>query len=614
MLPETSGFAHSTVEQTYPTEGEQLTESPKTLEFWFQDPVVIHRESIQLKDDSGNEIELEQTMVDPEDKTHIISELTETLSPGRYLARISAIALDGFVVKEKFSFQVVEHESIQKGKNLIILKHSPKDGEIVVGSPRKMNLWFDQPVEITAIGVFDDHQQSISIKEPFVDPEDPNHMVVEFNEELPQGTYQVTWYARPSTVGDGNQPDIIDVYYFAVDQFTPITQPNKGEPTKSFWFESMGVKQIGYWIFFMGISILFGDAFFRTVIQKKQASQKRKKLSLVLLLLVMVGVALMLAVQKGQLESLSFMQFLSLKFVWIPLVQVGLLTTGLLLNKAKLLFFGVSLLLLPLITGHAAYPRYGGYISLMVNSVHLVAASIWIGGLYALITIPRKEKLKEFLQHTLLIFSKWALISLVIIIVTGLYMTYQYVPSFTIESFVKSEWGKAIVFKMILTLIIVMIGFIQREAIKKGTVKAVTKIMIRVRVEIVYASLILLFASVLVVSTPGSAEQGVYPSSSEKENVHLSVDFAPLNPGLNFLTMDFGGEKVNEVEVVLSMPPNYEVSYNAFKIEDGIFKITGNILHAAGTMEMKVKATMANGEVIEFPFSVVIPGEMRFNE
>lgn len=63
--------------------------------------------------------------------------------------------------------------------------------------------------------------------------------------------------------------------------------------------------------------------------------------------------------------------------------------------------------------------------------------------------------------------------------------------------------------------------------------------------------------------------------------------------------MDFE-EKVKNVEVTLSMPPNYKVNYNAFKVDDRTFKITGNLLHAAGTMEMEVKAKKEDGEEIEY--------------
>lgn len=607
-------LAHSTMEETSPSEGERLTESPSTLDFWFQDPVVLHAESIQLKSQSGTRIELEDTRVDPDDKTHIISNLNDELPPGNYAAKISVIALDGDVLEENLNFQVIEKEKTQQQTDFEIIQNYPEDGEITDGSPRQMDLWFNQPADITAIGVFDDRQQSISIKEPVRDPEDPNHVIIEFNEELPKGSYQVTWYARPEASEDLSLPDTIDVFYFAVDEFTAIQQPNEGEPVGFAWFANMGLKQTGYWLFFIGIMTLFGLAFFHKVIHKEPASLKRNSLSFFLLFFVFTGVVLVFLAQKSELESLSFTQFLSLKFVWIPLLQIGLLLLGVFLTKARLLFFAAALLLIPFITGHAAYPRYGGYFSMFMNALHLLAASIWIGGLLAILTFPKKEEMKKFIRSTLPAFSNWAFASLTVIIVTGLYMTMKYVPSYTIESFWKSEWGKAIILKMALTLTVLVIGFSQRRLIKKLTEKAVSKVVNRVRVEVIYAALLLLFASVLVVSTPGSAEQGVYPATIEKEEVELNVSFSPLKLGLNVLTMDFEGEPIEDVEVTLSMPPNYQVNYKAFKVEEGVFKLTGNLLHGAGTMNMKVKAEKSNGEEVEFTFRVIIPGEMRFNE
>lgn len=613
-FPETSILAHSTLEETRPSEGERLTESPSTMEFWFQDPIVLHAESIQLKSQTGTRIELQDTRVNPDDKTHIISNLKDELPPGSYAAKISVIAWDGDVLEENLNFQVVEKEKTQKQTDFEFIQNYPEDGEIADGSPLKMDLWFNQPAEITAIGVFDDRQQSISIKEPVRDPEDPNHVIIEFNEELPKGSYQVTWYARPEASEDISMPDTIDVFYFAVDEFTAIQQPSEGEPVESAWFASMGLKQTGYWLFFIGMMALFGLAFFHTVIHREPASLKRSPLSFFLLFFVFTGVVLVLVAQKSELESLSFTQFLSLKFIWIPLVQIGLLLLGVFLTKARLLFFAAALLLIPLITGHAAYPRYGGYVSMLMNALHLLAASIWIGGLLAILTFPKKEEMKKFLRSTLPAFSNWAFGSLTVIIVTGLYMTVKYVPSYTIESFWKSEWGKAIVLKMALTLAVLVIGFFQRRLIKQLTAKAVSKVINRVRVEIIYVALLLLFASVLVVSTPGSAEQGVYPSTIEKEDIELDVNFSPLRLGLNVLTMEFEGEKVEDVQVTLSMPPNYQVNYKAFQVEEGVFKLTGNLLHAAGTMNMTVTAEKTNGEEVEFDFRIVIPGEMRFNE
>jgi len=614
FLPVLTGFAHSNMEKTYPTGGEKLTKSPSTIEVWFQDPVVIHSDSIQLLDASGNQIELGNLEIDPKDKTHIVSNLTEDLQEGYYVSKINVIALDGYVIQEEFKFQIVESETRQQKEDLEIVKYSPKDGEIVEGSPYQIDLWFNQPTEVTAIGVFDDQQQTINTETPVVDPNDPNHVIVKLEGGLSKGTYQVTWYAHPKNLDNKLQLETIDVFYFAVDEFTPIQQQEKGVSTKSFWFESMGLKQIGYWFVFIGVSILFGSAFFNSMILRECINSKKwRYYSFILLLLVLIGIFIIFVLQKGELENLSLSQLLSLKYVWIPVLQIFLLVLGFVFSKVRLLLYGFALFLLPFFTGHAAYPRYGGYLSMLVYGLHLVAASIWIGGLFSILTLPRKSEFKEKLQEILPSFSKWALMSLIIIICTGLYMTNQYVPSFSTESFVQSEWGKAVLVKMIATIFILIIGFFQRRTIKRFITKGINTIITRAKIELVYAVFIVLFASLLLVSSPGAAEQGVYPTSMEKEGVKLDIDFTPLYPGLNVLTMDFE-EKVKNVEVTLSMPPNYKVNYNAFKVDDRTFKITGNLLHAAGTMEMEVKAKKEDGEEIEYIFRIVIPGEMRFNE
>ncbi|CAM3686613.1 copper resistance CopC/CopD family protein [Aeromicrobium ponti] len=613
LIPGISGFAHSNLEQTYPIEGEKLTESPSTIELLVQDPVVLHPGSIKLADSFGHAIELEGAVVDPNDNTHIISNITKDLPDGKYVVKINVVALDGYVLQEEIKFEVVNKENGQNKEKLRALKYSPDDSEIIDGSPEKIDLWFSRPVDITAIGVFDDRQQSIRLKEPYVYPKDPNHIIVEFNEELSKGTYQVTWYARPSG-DDTSKPDILDVFYFAVDEFTPIQQVNLGEATNSFWFNNMGLKQLGHWLVFFGISTLFGGAFFNSVIYKHNHLKKWNKLTFVFLLFVIIGEAIILTIQKREIGSLSIIEFISLKFVWIPLLQIILITIGLLFAKVRFAFYGTALFLTSFITGHATYPRYGGYLTIAVNTFHLFAASIWIGGLFQLIIIPKKDDMKDWLKDALPKFSRWALISLIVLIFTGIFMTIRYVPSFSIESFIKSEWGKAVIFKIGATLMVFILGFFQRKTIINLTANALTKVVSRVKVEIIYAVFILIFASLLVVSTPSAAEQGVYPKSLEKENVQLNVAFSPLKPGLNVLTMDFDHKDIEKVEVTLSMPPNYKVTYNAFKVEEGVFKITGNLLHAAGTMNMKVKAIKVNGDKTDFSYKVVIPGEMRFNE
>ncbi|WP_436376940.1 copper resistance CopC/CopD family protein [Cytobacillus sp. BC1816] len=614
MIPSNSNiaFAHSELEKTYPQEEKTISEGPETFEVWFQDPVVTHSDSIQVFNSDGELQETGAVSVDPEDKTHILTTFKGDLPNGNYLARIKVIALDGYILNEEIRFTVKEQEEISVEEALEIVDFSPADGEILDASPQKIDLWFNQPAEITAIGLFDDRQQSIKLKKPYADSSDPTHFIVEIDEKLTPGTYQVTWYARQ--MDPKSQPDRLDVFYFAVDQFTPITQENTGEPASSVWFTNLGLKQVGYWLFFIGITILFGGAFFNAFILKKTCDRRWNKISLLILLFVLVGCTFIISVQQKELQSLTIDQFLSIKFVWIPIVQLILLVTGFFFHKIKLLFYFAALILSVFIIGHAPYPRYGGYITMAVNALHLTAASVWVGGLFALILIPQKERMKEWLKDVLPRFSKWALISLFAIIITGLVMVTQYVPSFTLESFMKSEWGKSILLKAGLTLIVLLIGIFQWNTVKKLAAKTINVVITRAKVEMIYSVLILFFASLLVVSTPSAAEQGVYPSSIKKEEVGLSVEISPLYPGLNELTLQFDKENIKQVEVTLSMPPEYNVTYNAFHVGRGEFKVTGNLLHAAGTMKLKVKATLDNGTTVKFPFKIVVPGEMSLNE
>ncbi|WP_420849725.1 hypothetical protein [Peribacillus tepidiphilus] len=44
-----------------------------------------------------------------------------------------------------------------------------------------------------------------------------------------------------------------------------------------------------------------------------------------------------------------------------------------------------------------------------------------------------------------------------------MFMTKQYVPSFTIKSFIQSEWGKGIVFKIVTMFFILGFGYLHRR-------------------------------------------------------------------------------------------------------------------------------------------------------
>ncbi|AQQ53335.1 copper resistance protein CopC [Planococcus lenghuensis] len=616
LLPGVPALAHSTLEDTYPETDAALTENPETLEFWFRDPVSVHAESVRLVNGLGEPLPVSPAEIDPADATHIVSRVPGDLPPGTYTAIVNVIAPDGYVVEEELKFRVTapkQADAPAPAEELKLLRYSPDDGDITTGSPETLEFWFNQPATLTAVGVFDDQQQPFFTTDPVVDPNDSTHLTVEFTEPLHAGTYQVTWYARPADP-DALQPDTLDVFYFAVDEFTPITQGSGTAVEQLDLFESAGIKQIGYWLWFTGMAALFGVLFFNAVILPGHRFARWRRVSLGLWVLAAAGVAIVLLTMQADLGNLSARQFLSLKFVWVPLVQLALLALALFTGRAGAVLGGVAIVLTPLVTGHSAYPQYGGVWSIAASSLHLLAVAGWIGGLLALILLPRKQEMSDVLLAALPRYSNWALGSLVLITATGIYMTFAFVPSFSAASFLESEWGKTVMIKLAVTILIAIVGFLQRRTIKRLSAQAVHIVATRGKAEVVYGIIALLAASLLVVSTPKAAEQGLYPVVATAAGLELHAELTPLEAGLNVLTLTFDGQEVTDAEVVLSMPPRYEVGYDAFHTGANEFKVTGNLLHAAGTMDMTVIAVTADGEETTFPFRVVVPGEMRFNE
>jgi copper transport protein len=614
ILPSQLAEAHSSLVRNSPQGGEGLIESPKTIELWFKDPVIVHSSSIKVTDKSGNSVPMEDTSHHPADKTHVIGKLKENLPVGIYMVELSVVALDGDVITEKFTFEVIEDEKDKVAEPFKLVKQTPSDGEIVDGNVEKIELWFNQPAELTAIGVF--NERSYKLKEPYQNPANPNHIIVELDEPLEKGTYQVTWYGHPSSKESVVQTDSLDVFYFAVDEFAPLKENPMGTPIENASFLSnLGMKQVGYWFFFIGITLLFGASFFIRIIMREQHNINRWTLvSWSLFILSLLGVTFMLTQQRLVLSEITFKEFLSIKFIYMSIAQLIILLIGLLIKRVELVAFTIALLLVPLSMGHASYPRYGGYFTIAINALHLLSAGIWIGGIFSLLIFSGKNEFSNWLQKAGVKFSRWAVPSLVIIIVTGLIMTYKYIPSFTFESFYKSNWGKAILFKIALTFFIVIFGYVQRRTIKNFTTSMVAKFKIRGLSELLYGVFILFFASMLVVTTPSAAEQGVYPIKVE-DHTQVQINVSPFKPGLNVMNIDFKTEQeIKSVGVKISMPPQYKVEYDAFKVGMNQFAITGNVFHAAGTLFMEVRAKMETGEEKIYEYTIVVPGESRFNE
>ncbi|MCP8615421.1 copper resistance CopC/CopD family protein [Salirhabdus salicampi] len=593
-------YAHSSIEKTSPQNNREVTENIKKIEIWFQDPIEIHSESITINRDDEM-IDIGNVHLRNERNTHIEIMFDRTLRPGHYSVEIEAIAQDGDVIRENFQFYIsTTHKENNETKDLKLITSKPKDGDLVKGQVDEIELWFNEPVQVAMMGLFNDQKQMI-MNEPIVDPNDPSHVTLHVEEPLEMGSYQLSWFVRPADP-DKNE-EKMGIFYFAVNEFTSIEgQQEIDQPSLITNFDT---KQFSHFLMIGGILVLFGLSCYQRFIAIRTNNKKIDWINLCLLFITLLGYIIYLLYTINVLSVESFQELIKLNIFQFPTVQVFFILCAFMFKRYRYVLFALSLLLFSFYTGHSSYPRYGGMINITMNSIHLLSIGIWIGGLVGLLTGVRTKAL-------LTKFSKWALISVMLTIVTGIWMSIQFVPSYTFSSWASSNWGTFIIIKIILVIIVSIFALYNRKLIRLGS----TTVQPQVVAELCIGIVIILIASALIIASPGAAEQGVYADKHSGDNRKIEVDITPFQPGYNDMTFQIKSLDANikDVYVTLSMPPNWEKRNRAFQINDNIYKITGLNIHAAGTTFMEVEVVKEDNTVETFPFKMITPGEIRLNE
>jgi copper transport protein len=318
-----------------------------------------------------------------------------------------------------------------------------------------------------------------------------------------------------------------------------------------------------------------------------------------------------LIANKFRYSEIVLKDYIVFNFVWIPLLQLLFLgISWVFKGKIRLSFLILSVLCFAF-TGHSVAPSYGGGWGVILTFVHLLSVAYWIGGLAAFFFMKPKENGNEWLKITGRRFSKGAIISFILIGITGVWMFFNYVPSFSFNSLITSHWGQMLLVKIILYVGIFIIGFWQRTFILQMA-EAVLHLFLRyLKVEIAIAGLILLATAILIDLSPKEAEQGIYPKKQVQQGIEVDLDITPLKAGANVISIQFNKDTdFQKVYVKNYAFTDYVVENTPFSFGNGLYKITGNLFHSAGTVNVVVDAVKPKGEIVEFPFRVQVPGNM----
>lgn len=599
-------LAHSPIEKMLPQAGAVLENAPAQIELWFEDPVELFQGSIVVVGEQNTNVTLEKPQLDPNDKRHVIAVLPNQLSPGKFSVKIEAISYDGHQVKENYQFEIKKPVRSQEEmlRNFKLERSNPEDGTILSASPEQIELLFTDATKVTVFGVFDDQDKVVPIGEPVQDPVNPNHFTLKMSNKLHMGTYSIHWYA---TVGEFEKNG---VYYFAVQEYTPLKGSNG--ISKDSIFSHVGFLQFAHWLAFVGLLSLAGGSLFELFVARGRGNVPRwRMVSKLFYGMAALGFIVEFILNRINYKQVQWNEFFTFSFVWMPIIQIILLTLGFWISKGviRLTLLSITVLLWAF-TGHSSTPSYGGIWSVLLDGFHLLAVSVWLGGLIGLLLMIPKENSLDWLKVVGKTYSKWALGSILIIGITGLLMSNNYVISYSIESFLASNWGKLIVIKMVLFIEILFIGFLQMRYLKKISIMGL-RLLKQLKIEVYVAGIILVVAAVLIDLSPKEAEQGVFPNSAIIKEVKATIGITPLKMGTNEISIRFDNQPdFKQVRVKFTMPPDWIVEDNAFSLGNGEYRLTGDFLHAAGVVQMEVHAVTTQGEDFTFPFEIRVPGVM----
>jgi len=97
--------AHAILVKSQPAKDEELSEAPKQIDLWFNDPVRSQYKALAVVNSDGKRVDnrdVEQEMLDG---SHIYATVSD-LEPGTYTVRYRVVSQDTHIVTGKFTFTV----------------------------------------------------------------------------------------------------------------------------------------------------------------------------------------------------------------------------------------------------------------------------------------------------------------------------------------------------------------------------------------------------------------------------------------------------------------------------------------------------------------------------
>ncbi|KAA3642960.1 MAG: hypothetical protein DWQ07_20775 [Chloroflexi bacterium] len=512
-----------------------------------------------------------------------------------------------------------------------LVQATPEANAALERPPAQIEILFSEPLEaaFSTIEVLDSNGLQVDVGDSKLDPADPTRLTISMR-SIPDGVYTVVWRVLSSV--DGHVTS--GAYPFSVGKVDAAALAAAAAASQTVSL-SLG-EVVGRWLGYLGGATVMGGVLFLLFVLQPVLAKYDFKLDLgerwkavlhIGLLALLFGAIIMLLVQGGQVqgtelavpwsEAVGSLLFTTRSgALWLARVALVLTLVAFLpqlhAQRSKwLLFISMGALLLTTSIGSHAAAEAEPFLPVLADWVHLVAASVWVGGLVLFVTAlwstlqvdaqQRNQLLAAVVQR----FSFLAIASVAVLTLTGVYAAWLRVG--TLESLTGTLYGQTLLEKLLLAGLMVLLGAFHLLVVSPRLRRAVEQAQISggplswfqssLSIELVLGALLLLLVGVLTALPPAQdAENPLFIIESQRTedlDVELSVD--PGRVGLNTYKVNLyrDGELFIEArEVSLQFTPTTaDLPPSEAELllqEDGSYQVQGAFFGVADEWQVQV--------------------------
>ncbi|EMX4398374.1 copper resistance protein CopC [Listeria innocua] len=488
---------------------------------------------------------------------------------------------------------------------------NPADQSHIKTAPEKVTLVFNEEIEadFPLIEVKDSSGKRVETGKTAVSKKNDHMVEASLPAELKADVYSVSWRVVSA---DGHA--VSGVISFKLGD-TKATFQNTEVPSNAFDLQISSVQKA---ILYIGFSLFIGMLVFGLGLypRKEQLTAKitTRLKKIIWFALAFLGTALLMqlfvqtSITTGVSISESFQPdklaaFLTTKtgYIWLSeLISwlVLVIFTVIMVRKNKQWSWFALLTESALIgylifakaqNGHAAASA-DKIVSITADMLHMIAASVWVGGILVLLfVLPKTGKAREVWSR----FAIVAIIAVASILVSGLLMAVMNIGQ--MANLFTTNYGKILLFKIGLFLLMALLGLGHYIYLKLKNKKLPFKTIL---IELIIGTIILIVASVLTnVQTPPPPAPKAFDETiaAEGENAKINLRVEPATVGQNQFIITFtsadGATKTDFEQVTIttkSTKTDEKATFQAKLANENQYFAEGLYINQTGKWEITV--------------------------